>query len=212
MTTAALFCYAENMAKTTEIEIKAHVKNSNICKKKLSAIAGEETAFSKDDTYWFAPAVLHYFSGPRVRQETKGKNIKTLVTWKNKEKRAGLEVNDEHELEISSEKEFEELLVLLGLKKQITKHKEGWAWYYNGITIELCKVSGSVKRNTKKSSSLKQNQVKNLGWFLELEIIAGDDSDVTVSSAKNKLFVLLEKAGIEKESIESRYYAEMLGK
>ena len=198
------------MAKTAEIELKAHVKNSNACKKKISAIAGEGTAFSKDDTYWFAPAVLHYFSGPRVRQETKEQSIKTTVTWKNKEKRAGLEVNDEHEFEVTGGREFEELLVLLGLEKQIIKHKQGWAWQYDGITIELCEVYGSVKKNSKKNNSQKQGQEKKLGWFLELEIIAGEDSDVTVASARDKLLVLLEKADIGKENIESRYYAEML--
>ena len=198
------------MAQTAEIELKAHVKNSDTCIKKISAIAGKGTAFSKDDTYWFAPAVLHYFSGPRVRQEKKGKSVKTLVTWKIKKKRAGLEVNDEHEFEVSSGKDFEDLLVLLGLEKELIKHKQGWAWQYDGITIELCEVIGSAKKNTHKGRGIKQGQEKRLGWFLELEIIAAEDSEVTVASARDKLLVFLEKAGIRKENIESRYYAEML--
>ena len=198
------------MSKTAEIELKAHVKNSETCKKKISAIAGEGAAFSKDDTYWFAPAVLHYFSGPRVRQEKKGKSVKTLVTWKIKKKRAGLEVNDEHEFEVSSGKDFEDLLLLLGLEKELIKHKQGWAWQYDGITIELCEVNGYSKKNTHKGRGTRQGQEKRLGWFLELEIITAEDNDATVASAREKLLDFLEKAGIRKENIESRYYAEML--
>ena len=198
------------MAKTAEIELKAHVGNSDECKKTLDGLAGEGTAFSKDDTYWFAPAVLHYFSGPRVRQETKENRPRTLVTWKNKQKRGELEVNDEHELEVTDGKEFEALLVLLGLEKQTVKHKQGWSWHYDGITIELCEVSGSVKKSFKKNSSARQGRVKNLGWFLELEIITDDDSEKTIALARDRLFAVLEKAGIGKETMESRYYAEML--
>ena len=200
------------MKKTAEIELKARVDNPNNCKKILSAFAGEETAISKDDSYWFAPAVLHYFSGPRVRQETTGKTVKTLVTWKNKKKRDGIEINDEHELEVSNGKVFEELLVVLGLEKQMVKHKEGWAWYYDGITVELCEVSGSVTGKSTKGGSVKQGRTRKLGWFLELEIIAGDDTEATITAARAKLLNLLKKAGIGEESIESRYYAEMLGK
>ncbi|MCL1927287.1 MAG: CYTH domain-containing protein [Treponema sp.] len=198
------------MAKAAEIELKAHVGNSNTCKKTLDVLAGEGTAFSKDDSYWFAPAVLHYFSGPRVRQETKEKSTKTLVTWKNKQKRGELEVNDEHELEVSNGKEFEKLLVLLGLEKQTVKHKQGWSWHYNEITIELCEVSGSVKKSFKKNSPAKQGRVKNLGWFLELEIIADDTSDTTIVLARDRLLAVLEQAGVGNENIESRYYTEML--
>ena len=193
-----------------EIELKAHVHNLKGCKNRLSAIAGEGTAISKDDTYWLAPGVLRYFSGPRVRQETAGNNVKTLVTWKNKQKLNGIEVNDEHELEVSNGKVFEELLVQLGLEKQLVKRKEGWAWQYDGITVELCKVSGSSKKSSKKSSLAKQGRTKNLGWFLELEIITGNDSEAVIAAARKKLFALLEKAGIGEELLESRYYAEML--
>jgi len=194
-----------------EIELKAHAGNYRECKKRLEAIAGVAVAISKDDTYWLAPGVLHYYSGPRVRQETAGNSVKTLVTWKNKQKVNGIEVNDEHELEVSDKKVFEELLVQLGLEKQIEKHKEGWAWQYSGITAELCKVSGAVRKNPKKTGAAKKGRIKNLGWFLELEIISNEDSKAAVALTRKKLLTLLAKAGIDEGDLESRYYAEMLG-
>ena len=208
------------MAKTAEIELKVHVGNPKECKERITGFAGKGTAISKDDAYWFTPAALRYFSGLRVRHETIGKSIKTLVTWKNKEKRGGIEVNDEHELEVSGGEDFEELLALLGLEKQTVKHKQGWSWRYGEITVELFEVSGytnkletsklEVKKNPKKSFPAKPEQTKKIGWFLELEIIAAENSESTVTAARDKLFALLKKTGIGEEYLESRYYTELL--
>ncbi|MCL1814752.1 MAG: CYTH domain-containing protein [Treponema sp.] len=185
--------------KNAEIELKTHVDNPDDCKKKLSALAGKGTVFSKDDTYWDG----RNFSGLRVRRETAGEESGHIwVTWKNKERRGSLEVNDEHEFEVSDGTGFEELLTLLGLEKRIRKHKQGWIWHYRGITAELCEVSGSEE----------SADFKNLGWFLELEIKHGpppENSGKTVEAAQEQLLALLEKTGIGKECIESRYYAEL---
>ena len=205
------------MEKTAEIELKAHVGDPNRCKEKLCTLAGVETVFSKDDVYWFVPAHegsdktsrLRLPSGLRVRRESTAlpdgaaRQSCTKITWKNKEKRAdGLEVNEEHEFEVSAGTVFEELLTLLGLEKQISKHKQGWSWRYRGITAELCEVTGALDES--------KEQPKNLGWFLELEILAEEENGKIVAEAKERLFALLEETGIGKENIESRYYRELL--
>jgi len=181
------------MKKNAEIELKAHVTCPEDCKEKLCFLAGKETAISKDDSYWF-PA------GIRIREDKTGETVHVLVTWKNKEKRDGLEVNDEHEFDLKESAEFEELLLLLGLEKKIIKHKQGWVWYYDGITAELCEVSGTAR----------PGDHRKLGWFLELEILSDDGGAETVALARKKLLELLEKAGIGKEHMETRYYSEML--
>jgi adenylate cyclase class 2 len=128
---------------------------------------------------------------------------------KRKERQAECEVNDEREFEVSDGAAFEELLELLGLEKQIYKHKQGFVWRYRGITVELCEVSGSVYTEPGPAESGEPGY-RNLGWFLELEILAKEDSPETVAAAREQLLSLLEQVGIGKESIESRYYSELL--
>ena len=207
------------MKKPVEIELKAHTDNPAICKEKLIALAGEGTAFSKDDSYWFSEQNQKQIqklplTGLRVRREKTGKTAQSeqcRVTWKNKKKSGRLEVNDEHEFEASNGEVFEELLVLLGMEKRISKHKEGWAWHFNGITAELCEVAGYIKPE-RGAEKAKPPALKNLGWFLELEILTSKKSGSVVAAARGKLLALLEKAGIAKGRIETRYYSELLAK
>jgi adenylate cyclase class IV len=45
---------------------------------------------------------------------------------------------------------------------------------------------------------------------LELEILARDRGSETVRAAQNALFSLLEETGLDRTSLESRYYTELL--
>jgi adenylate cyclase class 2 len=72
-----------------------------------------------------------------------------------------------------------------------SKHKKGFSWNYENITIEL-------------------SEVEHLGWFCELEIIAEDDDAEFVALCRNKLYEVLQKTGIDSSRIETRYYTEML--
>jgi len=54
------------------------------------------------------------------------------------------------------------------------------------------------------------SMVKNLGWFLEIEILADNDCEQTVQESRERLFALLEKLEIPKEWIEDRPYTVML--
>jgi adenylate cyclase class 2 len=152
-------------------------------------------------------------SGLRVRRE----RGQSRVTWKRKKKLAECEVNDEHEFAVydggmsGKSGEFEELLALLGLEKRIYKQKQGWVWQYRGITAELCEVSGSVHGEQAPEGARKGLTLKNLGWFLELEILAAEDSPETVAAAREQLLAFLGQTGIRKENIEDRYYSELLG-
>jgi adenylate cyclase class 2 len=213
-----------------EIELKARVEKQD-CKKRLETIAGQGTAFVKDDVYWFpvgefsdlpnegSPRGGFPRSGLRVRREKKSGKETVLVTWKKKEKRNGMEINDERELAVSCGTLFEELLYALRLRKKITKHKEGWAWNIDGVTAELAEVSGmrievpnSTCDETPDSSKdripdfPKSEIPETLGWFLELEIL--DDSDE--KAVRRRLLEVLAKAGIGEASIENRYYSELL--
>jgi adenylate cyclase class 2 len=199
-----------------EIELKAHVRDPRgplALKAEMSLLAPPPLSFEKDDCYWVAadycpPASVSGAipkSGVRLRRESTrypdgGAEEKTLVTYKSKEVREGIEINDEREFTVSDGDTFGELLKRLGLEPGVRKHKQGWAFTFGNIYAELAEVSGGVSGNT-----------RNLGWFLELEILANEAGAETVAAARKELLGLLEKLNVGKECIEERYYSEMLG-
>jgi adenylate cyclase class 2 len=196
-----------------EIEIKAHVNDFERIKNKFSDPGGVPSAIEKEDAYWIAPEGLGKtvgsipLSGVRIRQETKVsasglREERILVTYKTKERREGIEVNDEREFAVSDKKPFEELLLRLGFKPGLRKYKAGWSWNIGGITAELCRVKGRP--------GPPGPGMTDLGWFAELEIIAETGDNETVKAASTRLEELLEKAGLPKEAVEERYYSEML--
>jgi adenylate cyclase class 2 len=126
-----------------------------------------------------------------------------LVTYTSKEVREGMEITDEREFTVSDGNTFEELLKRLGLEPGVRKHKQGWAWTCGNIYAELAEVSGEAPGREQGS--------RNLGWFLELEILAADDAAGTVAAARKELLGLLGKLNVGTECIEERYYTEMLG-
>jgi adenylate cyclase class 2 len=179
-----------------EIELKAWVSNPEACKNVLSLLAGPPLSFEKADSYWFPRKMTDQnrdIPGIRIRRERSGgdEKPKTLITYKSKEVREGIEVNNEREFTVSDGAAFEAFLTCLGLEKDAEKNKRGWAWLYGDITAELC-------------------EVVPLGWFAELEILADDDRPETVAAARKRLLALLGKIGIGEDKIESRYYTELL--
>ncbi|MDR2760113.1 MAG: class IV adenylate cyclase [Spirochaetaceae bacterium] len=181
-----------------EIELKAWADDPDGLRDRLFSFAGFDASFEKADSYWFFTGAGSSvpLSGVRIRKETRtghsGSISHTLwVTYKVKEVREGMEINDEREFSVSDGAAFEELLRRLGLEKGIEKNKKGWAWICEGITVELTEVEG-------------------LGWFVELEIITDDDTNEAVTAARLRLLALLHKIGIKKDRIEPRYYTEML--
>jgi predicted adenylyl cyclase CyaB len=184
-----------------EIEIKAWADNWESTKHQIDDFAQFLGSYEKSDVYWIVPEKMKSFipelkSGVRIRKESFKKsnteeNHFTRVCFKKKEIRTDMEVNAEKEFDVTDVTIFEELLSNLGLVRGQTKHKKGFSWNYQNITIELSKV-------------------ENLGWFCELEIIAEqDDADFVVLS-RNRLYEVLQKTGIDAARIESRYYTEML--
>jgi predicted adenylyl cyclase CyaB len=183
-----------------EIELKAWVDDPGVIREKLGGLALYNGEFLKEDSYWKqenpGTGSRLSLSGVRIRKES-GRDAEgnardaIIVTCKSKETREGLEVNHEREFSVSDVKAFGEFLEQLGFKPVISKRKSGFSWNYNGITAELTEVAG-------------------LGWFAELEILAGDSEPETVRTARRRLLELLAKLGIDEARIEPRYYTEML--
>lgn len=187
---------------TMEIELKAHVRDYEALRLILIEKSEYRMIFEKEDQYWFLEKTPDFppFS-LRMRRETRGlpdgtKETLTFATYKIKQVKDGIEINDEREFEIRSssgpgEAEFEELLRRLRLKPGINKRKKGWSFLWEDITAELTEVEG-------------------LGWFIELELLADNNREDTVALGREKLLNFLDKIGVERTAIESRFYSEML--
>ena len=188
-----------NMA--IEIELKAHVEDRATLRSKLAETAEFLGSFEKDDTMWYSsdPLLLNPY-GVRIRREKNAlpngtTESRVFVTQKNKEVKAGIEVNQEEEFEICSSsgqpaQAFENLLRRMGLTPGAGKRKRGEAFILNGIRAELLEVEG-------------------LGRFIELEILA-EPSRADVNMEKKRLLDLLDSLGIKRDAIESRSYLQML--
>jgi adenylate cyclase class 2 len=191
-----------------EIELKAWVDDRSAVEKRIGDLAEFTADFEKDDVYWVpvsrsdtsAAAGGLPLSGVRIRRETtraRGEEPQSLVlvTYKTKEVRDGIEVNDEKEFTVTGLPAFEELLRRMGLDPGISKKKRGRAWRYgdstDAVTVEL-------------------SEVERLGCFVELEIMADDNDADTVNAARKKLLSFLKLAGISEDRIETRYYNDML--
>jgi adenylate cyclase class 2 len=212
-----------------EIELKARVKDIESLKTALAEKSESSFRFEKEDVYWSRKAGR--VPKIRVRREKRffanGKyaagifaagvpegNSESLclVTYKKKEVKDGIEINDEREFEIrpstgraiDATGDFEDLLKVLGFKISASKKKRGWAYTIteknarlglDNICAELVEVEG-------------------LGWFVELEIVANANADNNreemVEEGKKRLLDLLDSLGIKREAVESRYYTEML--
>jgi adenylate cyclase class 2 len=184
-----------------EIELKAWVDDPQNAKRRAGSFARYERAFDKRDVYWRSGNSAALFD-VRVRDDAAasddgGKSRAALVTYKAKETRGAVEVNDEREFAVSAAEPFEELLRALGFREFIRKRKTGWAWTVADaanrppVLIELCRVEG-------------------LGWFAELEIIAERDDPETVAASRERLLDCLARLGVAEERIETRYYTDML--
>jgi adenylate cyclase class 2 len=185
-----------------EIELKASVEDHRRLKARLSRLERPSCSFEKEDCYWRAGGggTGPLRSGIRLRRErilspAGETEERALATYKTKEVREGIEINDEREFAVSDPGVFEELLRRLGLEPGTRKHKQGWSWVFGVIHAELCEVSGPRR---------------SLGWFLELEILAEDAEAPTVAAARRELLDLLDRIGVPRSRIEERHYSELL--
>jgi len=185
----------------TEIELKVRLNDYASVKERLSVVGNYCRSYKKSDCYWL-PAQPDT-TGVRVRRDSGidadgSAHESILATYKIKNISGGIEVNRECEFTVSDAGMFEELLSRLGLRGAVRKEKEGWAW------IIPSQIAGQAPILAELS------MVKNLGWFLEIEILADNDCEQTVQESRGRLFALLEKLEIPKEWIEDRPYTVML--
>ncbi len=135
-------------------------------------------------------------TGKEVRLRVRDESGRCVVTYKRKELRGDIEVNDEREFAIDDRAAFETLIRDLGFVPHIAKEKRTKTFAYAApggteVSIELSLVAG-------------------LGWFIEVEILADNPDEAATARARETLFCTLDRCGVERSAIETRYYTDML--
>ncbi len=117
---------------------------------------------------------------------------KVFATYKKKQLvKDSCEVNQEQEFQVEKAEPLEVFLQDAGFSVVLQKEKLSAVWKWGNCSIELCRIP-------------------ELGDFLELEILCESDSPAAVASAHRKLRQVLAESGIHEDSIESRYYSQLL--
>ncbi|MBE6353996.1 class IV adenylate cyclase [Treponema sp.] len=181
-----------------EIELKARVSDRKKLTDTLNSFACFKGSLVRDDRYFAKKNEDGTFSKKKIRIRTQTENDKKtfILTWKRKELQQDsngtqIEVNDEHECILSDDDCLVTFLEDTGYSVALQKHKEVSLWTYEEASFELCTVPP-------------------LGDFLEIEILTDSDSPEKIAEIKEKLGLLLLKAGLSASDIEPKMYSQML--
>lgn len=183
-----------------EVEMKAFVDNSKVeeIKNSLDELYQEASLVDKIDEYYFSNNDNKKF---RVRRE----NDKLIYTYKKNKNIDCLELNEETEVEITNSdyKRYKELSEFL-----YSKIKTGYKWSRinpikkaSVINIELLKVSGGKKDN-----------IKNLGYFLEIEILSSSTDDKLILEYQNYIKSIFDKFLLSNNIVKEKYETLLLTK
>ncbi len=172
-----------------EVELKAKVREKSAVEARVGSFARFLRAFDKFDEYWHGP-------GWRADRGARGFRLRiddgqAVVTFKQKNISAGIEINRETEFEVSDASAFRSLVERMGCEPFYRKCKTGSAWDYRGCTVELVDVAG-------------------LGSFIEIERLLENDDSAGTAKAKEELRSVLALAGVPESAIEARRWSEML--
>ncbi len=169
-----------------ELEIKAHIEDSDAIAAALDRLGVFQRNFEKDDRYYGA-------AGSQLTQfRLRADDGDSVCTFKEKTIDNGLEENTEVEFVVSDPIAFERFAEYLGYTCTVEKKKVGRSWVVDSVRCEL-------------------SEVNNLGCFLELEVILPDDSSEEArNAAREKLVRLLSDLGVDRDKVEARPYTRMI--
>ncbi len=181
-----------------EVEVKAHVDDWKSLKERIDSLYGKAEDVNKSDLYFALPGEIH--QALRIRNN---KGVLELTT-KRMSSDSLSEDNIEYEVmtDISQEQTAISFFECLGYEKYFRKIKSGWEWMVDSIHVELMEVSGYSYRE--------KGEERNVGWFLELEILLPPTLKVDLREKQKSLYDLLSRLGISEDKIETRSYRSMI--
>nr|WP_267506440.1 class IV adenylate cyclase [Borreliella afzelii] len=167
-----------------EIESKAFIPPKEL--KRIIKLANKKFKFIKEEI----KADIYYSNSKKIIRIRKLNTLEKIVTFKKKilDKNNAIEINKEVEFKIDNVNNFLILLKELKFKKLYKKIKKSLIYQTNNLNVEI-------------------NEVKNLGFFLEIEKIINNQNDIDL--AKKEINNIINQFGL-KENLETRSYFELL--
>jgi len=175
-----------------EIEIKARISESHKIEQRILQLGGQLIrSYHKIDQYFHVSLENGGIQDFRLRVD----GDKALVTFKDKQMKEGLEMNREGEFSVSDPELFKDFMIRVGATPFIEKRKRGKAFKYKELLLEL-------------------SEVRDLGWFIEIEAVFHKDYESQnpsfIQATEERIFRVLAALGISKDAIEPRTYTQML--
>ncbi|AXK70703.1 class IV adenylate cyclase [Borreliella burgdorferi] len=167
-----------------EIESKAFIPPKEL--KRIIKLANKKFKFIKEEI----KTDIYYSNQKKIIRIRKLNNLEKIVTFKKKilDNNHTVEINKEIEFKIDSINNFLTLIKELKFKKLYKKIKKSLIYQTNNLNVEI-------------------NEIKNLGFFLEIEKIINNQNDIDL--AKKEIDNIINQFGL-KENIETRSYSELL--
>ncbi|UCD83845.1 MAG: class IV adenylate cyclase [Deltaproteobacteria bacterium] len=172
-----------------EIEAKAWLDHPSAVERHIRKIAGFKKMEEKTD-YYFTQSPPHEQPHDNCRLRIVGETAK--LSFKNRRMVGKTEVNEEHELGLDDPLNLFRFLDRSGFRMFVIKHKK----------------SKVYRQRKTPNARLEINQVKNLGNFLEIEILG--KTRAVESSAIREIKNIFNALKIPEEKIEPRKYIELL--
>lgn len=167
-----------------EVELKARVKNPNIIRQRIKKIARFVKKVKKVDHYYTLEKNGYPTKSLRIRNQGRFHlvNFKKRVSYLQ-----GIYTKKEVEFNLEDIQGFLAVLKEFGFRLWIIKHKESEVYKYKSASIEL-------------------NNLRRLGWFVEVEILTTNN----VSEARKNILTIFKLLGINKNDIEKKGYTRLL--
>ncbi|AGS66720.1 class IV adenylate cyclase [Borreliella burgdorferi] len=167
-----------------EIESKAFIPPKEL--KRIIKLANKKFKFIKEEI----KTDIYYSNQKKIIRIRKLNTLEKIVTFKKKilDNNHTVEINKEIEFKIDSINNFLTLIKELKFKKLYKKIKKSLIYQTNNLNVEI-------------------NEIKNLGFFLEIEKIINNQNDIDL--AKKEIDNIINQFGL-KENIETRSYSELL--
>ncbi|WNY63155.1 class IV adenylate cyclase [Borreliella carolinensis] len=167
-----------------EIESKAFIPPKEL--KRIIKLANKKFKFIKEEI----KTDIYYSNKKKIIRIRKLNTLEKIVTFKKKilDNNNAIEINKEIEFKIDSMNNFLTLIKELKFKKLYKKIKKSLIYQTNNLNVEI-------------------NEIKNLGFFLEIEKIINNQNDI--DSAKKEIDNIIDQFRL-KENLEIRPYSELL--
>ncbi|MBB6042705.1 class IV adenylate cyclase [Borreliella yangtzensis] len=167
-----------------EVESKAFIPQKEL--KRIIKLANKKFKFIKEEI----KTDIYYSNLKKIIRIRKLNTLEKIVTFKKKiiDNNNTIEINKEVEFKIDNINNFLILMKELKFKKLYKKIKKSLIYHINNLNVEI-------------------NEIKNLGFFLEIEKIVTNQNDIDL--AKREIASIINQLGL-KENLETRSYFELL--